>query len=217
MKERSEGLGYFALPGKRKRYRRAHQVRRPSILQEQLLAHVDDQDDGPHEYTLVKERKQPRSAPTKRRKRERLDRRVGRRMIIDIHLEVLDECQKGDNKLNQEDFFEILVQEFMAREFMNEENVPKEDVPKEKDVQSLDSGFREEDFVPKEGIPQEQVPSSDSGFREENLVPKEDFTRKDVHKEQVPSSDCGCREEDFLCKKNVPNKGVPCSDSGFGF
>ncbi|ANQ11073.1 SICA antigen [Plasmodium coatneyi] len=46
-------------------------------------------------------------------------------MIIDIHLEVLDESQKGDTKLIQENFFEILVQEFMRSEFIKEENVPK--------------------------------------------------------------------------------------------
>ncbi|ANQ06268.1 SICA antigen [Plasmodium coatneyi] len=68
-------------------------------------------------------------------------------MIIDIHLEVLDECQKGDTKLVQEDFFEILVQEFMGSKFIKEENIPKEqvsmvDVPKEH-VLCSDSGFLE--------------------------------------------------------------------------
>ncbi|ANQ07689.1 SICA antigen [Plasmodium coatneyi] len=104
-------------------------------------------------------------------------------MIIDIHLEVLDECQKGDTKLVQEDFFEILVQEFMGSEFIKQEKVPKDDVLVEQ-VPSSDFGFREEDFVSKEdvpmeqvsmfdglkeGIPEEEVPSSDSGFREERL------------------------------------------------
>ncbi|ANQ09708.1 SICA antigen [Plasmodium coatneyi] len=106
------------------------------FAQEQLPDHVDDQDDDPHEYTLVKERKQPRSTPQKRGKQ--VGKRAGRRMIIDIHLEVLNECQKGDTQLDQEDFFEILVQEFMGSEFMEDKNVPKEKVP------SSDSGFREE-------------------------------------------------------------------------
>ncbi|ANQ07742.1 SICA antigen [Plasmodium coatneyi] len=121
---------YFSLVGKsRKRYRRAYQARGPTV-QEQTLAHVDDQANGPHAYTLGKERK-PRSARTRRKKRA-----VRRRMIIDIHLEVLDECQKGDLHSTKEDFFEIIVEEFMGL------------------------GFREEDFVPKE-----HVQSSDSGFR----------------------------------------------------
>ncbi|ANQ07316.1 SICA antigen [Plasmodium coatneyi] len=126
---------YFGMLRKtRKRYRRAYQVLGPS-LQEQLLAHVDQS--GPHEYTLVKERR-PRSTPIKRKKKRGVRRRgVRRRMIIDIHLEVLDERQKGDLHSKKEDFFEILVREFMGSKFMKEDFVPKEQVP------SLDSGFRE--------------------------------------------------------------------------
>ncbi|ANQ05803.1 SICA antigen [Plasmodium coatneyi] len=123
---------YFGMLRKtRKRYRRAHQVRGPS-LEQQIVDHVDQ--DRPHAYTLVKKRK-PRSTPIKRRKKQGVGRRpvgrrggVRRRMIIDIHLEVLNECQMGDTKLVQEDFFEILVQEFMGSKFMEEENVPKEQV-----------------------------------------------------------------------------------------
>ncbi|ANQ08222.1 SICA antigen [Plasmodium coatneyi] len=98
---------------------------------EQLPDHVGQQD-GTHEYTLVKERK-PRSVSTgtKTSKKTAARRRVGRRMIIDIHLEVLDECQKGDLNSTKEDFFEILVQEFMGSKFMKEESAPTEDVPKE--------------------------------------------------------------------------------------
>ncbi|ANQ07731.1 SICA-like antigen [Plasmodium coatneyi] len=132
---------YFALPGKRrKRYGRAHQVRGPPPLEEQLPDHVDDQD-GPHEYTLVKKRRQPRSVPTRRK--EKVGKHVGRRgvgrrrMIIDIHLEVLDEYQREDLHSTKEDFLKIIVQEFMGCEFIEEENVPKEQAP------SSDSGFRE--------------------------------------------------------------------------
>ncbi|ANQ07521.1 SICA antigen [Plasmodium coatneyi] len=171
---------YFALPGKRKRYRSVPQVSSPpSLEEEQLLDRVDDQDDGPHEYTLVKEHKQPRSAPKegrmKRPKKQGVDspagrRAVGRRTIIDIHLEVLDECRKGDLHLTKEGFLKIIVEEFMGPQIIKQENVPKER------VLSSDSGFG---F----GVPEEQVPSSNSGFREEDFVPKED-----VPKEQVPSS-----------------------------
>ncbi|ANQ10953.1 SICA antigen [Plasmodium coatneyi] len=148
---------YFFLGKRRKRHRRAHQVSAPPSLGEQFLAHVEDQADGPHEYTLVKKRRKPRSAPVRRRKRERAARRVGHRTIIDIHLEVLDECQKGDLHSTKEDFFEILVREFMESEFMKEEIIPMKHVP------SLDSGFREEDFVSKDDVSKIEVPSSDSG------------------------------------------------------
>ncbi|ANQ10093.1 SICA antigen [Plasmodium coatneyi] len=122
----------------RKRYRRAPKALGPT-LEQQIVDHVEQQD-GPHEYYLVKERK-PRSTPIRRRKKRvaghrRAGRRgVRRRMIIDIHLEVLDEWQKGDLHSMKEDFFEILVQEFMGSKYMEEENVPKEQVP------SLDSAF----------------------------------------------------------------------------
>ncbi|ANQ07262.1 SICA antigen [Plasmodium coatneyi] len=157
---------YFGMLGKkRKRHKRAHQVRGPTV-QEQLHAHVGDQADGPHEYTLVKERRQPRSVPTRRKekvgKRSSRRRGVRRRMIIDIHLEVLDECQKGHLHSTKEDFFEILVQEFMGSGFIEENFLPKEQ------VQSSDSGCREEAFVPK------------------GRVAKEQASMVDVPKEQVP-------------------------------
>ncbi|ANQ07682.1 SICA antigen [Plasmodium coatneyi] len=122
---------FIFLRKKRQRYRRAHQVCGPPTLGEQLPDHVDDQYDGPHEYTLVKERRQPKSAPmrrTKRLKEQGVDGRVCHRTIIDIHLEVLDECQEGGLHSRKEDFFEILVQEFIGSDFIKEEFVPKEDV-----------------------------------------------------------------------------------------
>ncbi|ANQ08248.1 SICA antigen, partial [Plasmodium coatneyi] len=172
---------YFGILRKtRKRYRRAHQIRGPS-LEQKIVDHVDQ--DGP---------------------------------------QVLNECQKGDLHSTKEDFFEILVQEFMGSEFMKEENVPKEQVP------SSDSGFRV--HVPKEDFLKEDVPSSDSAFREDDFVPKEEFPSVDVPKEEFPSIDVpkecvpslnsGFREEESVPKEdvpggNVPEEQVPCSDSGF--
>eukprot|EP00366_Plasmodium_knowlesi_P001045 XP_002258542.1 SICA antigen [Plasmodium knowlesi strain H] len=129
---------YFGPLGKGgARFRRSPtEIPGPSV-QEQVLDHV--QQDSSHEYQLVKERK-PRSTPT----RTKRSGRVNRRTIIEIHFEVLDECQKGDTQLNQKDFLELLVQEFMGSEFM-EEQVPKEDVLME--------------GVPLELVPIENVPS----------------------------------------------------------
>ncbi|ANQ08496.1 SICA antigen, partial [Plasmodium coatneyi] len=149
---------YFFLGKKRRRHRREEQLISPPS-EEKLLDHVDDQADGPHAYTLVKERRQQRSTPQRGRKK-RAHRRgsgggVRRRTIIDIHLQVLDEYQKGDLHSTKEDFLQIIVHEFMGRNFVKGENVPKEQVPliniPEEQVQCLDSGFREEDFVPDEG------------------------------------------------------------------
>ncbi|SBO26098.1 SICAvar, type I (fragment) [Plasmodium knowlesi strain H] len=131
---------YFGPLGKGgPRFRRSPaEIRGPSV-QEQVLDHV--QQDSSHEYRLVKERK-PRSVPT----RTKRSGPVNRRTIIEIHFEVLDECQKGDTQLNQKDFLELLVQEFMGSELMEEEEqVPKEDVLME-------------------GVPMGRVPSLGSGF-----------------------------------------------------
>ncbi|CAA9989292.1 SICAvar, type I [Plasmodium knowlesi strain H] len=130
------------------RFRRSPaEIPGPSV-QEQVLDHVEEA--GPHEYQLVKERK-PRSAPT----RTKRSGRANRRTIIEIHFEVLDECQKGDTQLNQKDFLELLVQEFMGSEFMEEEQVPKEEVL----MESVPM-----EGVPMESIPLESVPSLGSGF-----------------------------------------------------
>ncbi|ANQ07162.1 SICA antigen [Plasmodium coatneyi] len=154
---------YFGMLRKtRKRYRRAPKALGPS-LEQQVVDHVDEQADGPHDYYIVKKRK-PRSTPIKRKKKRVPGRRhtghrgVRRRMIIDIHLEILDECQKGDLHLRKEDFFEILVKEFMGSEFIKEKKVP-----------CSDFRFGQEDFVPMEGVLMEHVPSLDSGFREGRL------------------------------------------------
>ncbi|CAA9988513.1 SICAvar, type I [Plasmodium knowlesi strain H] len=130
---------YFGPLGKGgPRFRRSPaEIPGPSI-QDHVLGHVDE--GAAHEYRLVKERK-PRSAPT----RTKRSGRVNRRTIIEIHFEVLDECQKGDTQLNQKDFLELLVQEFMGSEFMEEEQVPKEEVLMEP-------------------VPMELVPNLGSGF-----------------------------------------------------
>ncbi|ANQ06736.1 SICA antigen [Plasmodium coatneyi] len=146
---------YFTMGKRRRRHKRAHRVRGPPSLEEQPLDHVDDEADGSHEYTLVKER-QPRRWP----RRSPGKKPVSRRTIIDIHLEVLDECQREDLHSTKEDFFEILVQAFMGSNFIKEEKVPKEYVLKEQ-VPSSVSEFREEDFVPKEDVPMEEVRSSE--------------------------------------------------------
>ncbi|CAA9988648.1 SICAvar, type I [Plasmodium knowlesi strain H] len=135
---------YFGPLGKGgARFRRSPAEIPGSSVQEQVLGHVHE--GAAHEYQLVKERK-PRSAPT----RTKRSGPVNRRTIIEIHFEVLDECQKGDTQLNQKDFLELLVQEFMGSEFMEEEQVPMEEVLME--------------AVPMESIPMERVPNLGSGL-----------------------------------------------------
>ncbi|CAA9986089.1 SICAvar, type I (fragment) [Plasmodium knowlesi strain H] len=142
---------YFAQLRKIRLYRRAPlRIPGPSV-QEQLLDHVEEA--GPHEYQLVKERKPPSvPARTKRSGRDPADGgRVNRRTIIKIHFELVDECQKGNTKLTQNDFLELLVQEFMGSELMEEEEqVSKEEV--------LMQG------VPMESVPMERVPILGSVF-----------------------------------------------------
>ncbi|CAA9990857.1 SICAvar, type I (fragment) [Plasmodium knowlesi strain H] len=136
---------YFGPLGKGgPRFRRSPaEIPGPSV-QEQVLDHVQ-QEAGPHEYRLVKERK-PRSSPT----RTKRSGRVNRRTIIEIHFEVLDECQKGNTQLAQKDFLELLVQEFMGSEFMEVEQFPMENVLMES--------------LPMERVSIEEVPSLGSGL-----------------------------------------------------
>ncbi|CAA9987642.1 SICAvar, type I (fragment), partial [Plasmodium knowlesi strain H] len=141
---------YFAQLRKIRLYRRAPlRIPGPSV-QEQLLDHVEEA--GPHEYRLVKERKPPSvPARTKRSGRDPAGGgRVNRRTIIKIHFELVDECQKGNTKLTQNDFLELLVREFMGSEFMEEEQVSKEEVLME--------------GVPMESVPMERVPILGSVF-----------------------------------------------------
>ncbi|SBO23447.1 SICAvar, type I (fragment) [Plasmodium knowlesi strain H] len=120
---------YFAQLRKIRLYRTAPlRIPGPSV-QEQVLDHVEEA--GSHEYQLVKERKPPSvPARTKRSARDPAGGgRVNRRTIIKIHFELVDECQKGNTKLTQNDFLELLVREFMGSEFMEEEEqVSKEEV-----------------------------------------------------------------------------------------
>ncbi|CAA9989593.1 SICAvar, type I [Plasmodium knowlesi strain H] len=145
---------YFGPLGKGgPRFRRSPaEIPGPSV-QEHLLDHVEEA--GPHEYRLVKERK-PRSAPT----RTKRSGGVNRRTIIEIHFEVLDECQKGDTQLNQKDFLELLVQEFMGSELMEEEQVPKEEVL----MEAVPMEGVPMELVPIEEVPMERVPSLGSGL-----------------------------------------------------
>ncbi|SBO24877.1 SICAvar, type I [Plasmodium knowlesi strain H] len=159
---------YFGPLGKGgPRFRRSPTEIPGSSVQEQVLDHL--QQDSSHEYQLVKERK-PRSAPT----RTKRSGPVNRRTIIEIHFEVLDECQKGDTQLNQKDFLELLVQEFMGSEFMEEEQVPMEEeqVP------------MEEEQVPMEEVPMEEVPMEEVPMEE---VPMESLPMEGVPIEEVPS------------------------------
>ncbi|OTN68782.1 SICAvar type I [Plasmodium knowlesi] len=145
---------YFGPLGKGgPRFRRSPAEIPGSSIQEHLLDHVEEA--GPHEYQLVKERK-PRSAPT----RTKRSGPVNRRTIIEIHFEVLDECQKGDTQVNQKDFLELLVQEFMGSELMEEEQVPKEEL-------FMEGVPMEEvpmESIPLEQVPMERVPNLGSGF-----------------------------------------------------
>ncbi|ANQ07926.1 SICA-like antigen [Plasmodium coatneyi] len=114
---------YFTLGKRRRRYRRAHPVRGPPTLEEQLLDNVEQEDItigyAPYGYDMVKVRE-----PRHRRKMQQR-KRVTCKTIIDIHFEVLDECQKGDTKLVHKDFIKIIVEEYMSSECKKEKNIEK--------------------------------------------------------------------------------------------
>ncbi|KJP86078.1 hypothetical protein AK88_04269 [Plasmodium fragile] len=102
---------YFAYLAKRRRtYRTVRDVPSPP-LDEEILDHL--QRDAPppdYGYTLVRDRR-PASAAARRR-RGRRPPRVHKRTIIELHLEVLNECDAADWENVQEDYWKIVVEEF---------------------------------------------------------------------------------------------------------
>ncbi|KJP85620.1 hypothetical protein AK88_04733 [Plasmodium fragile] len=104
---------YFALLGKRKRtrYRTIRDVPSPP-LDEEILQHLQRGDLPPPDYgyTMVTDR-QPGRLRARRRRRHP---RVHKLTIIELHLEVLHECEATAWENVQDDYLHILVEEFMG-------------------------------------------------------------------------------------------------------
>ncbi|GAB69418.1 hypothetical protein PCYB_001660 [Plasmodium cynomolgi strain B] len=106
---------------RRRRYKHMEQMRGPS-LEEEITDHMEHVNipTASFGYTMTKRRPSLRSTPQKQHKR------VNKRTIIDIHLEVLDECKKADWELTKQDLLEILALEFMQKEHsacMKDQNI----------------------------------------------------------------------------------------------
>ncbi|KJP86090.1 hypothetical protein AK88_04281 [Plasmodium fragile] len=105
---------YFAHLGTKRRrtYRTMRDVpSRP--LDEEILQHLQRGELPPdYGYTLIRDRR-PASAAEHRRRRHP---RVHKRTIIELHLEVLHECEATEWESVKHDYLQILVQEF-AQEF----------------------------------------------------------------------------------------------------
>ncbi|KJP86071.1 hypothetical protein AK88_04262 [Plasmodium fragile] len=102
---------YFAHLGKQRRrtYRTVRDVPSPPV-DEDILQHL--QRGGPppdYGYTLIRDR-QPASTRARRRRHPR----VHKRTIIELHLEVLNECEAADWENVKDDYLHILVEEFMG-------------------------------------------------------------------------------------------------------
>ncbi|KJP86042.1 hypothetical protein AK88_04299 [Plasmodium fragile] len=104
---------YFAYLGKKRRrtYRTIRDVPSPP-LDEEILDHLQRGDLPPPDYgyTLVRDR---HPASTSGRGRSP---RVHKRTIIELHLEVLNECEVADWESVKDDYLQIVVEEF-AQQF----------------------------------------------------------------------------------------------------
>ncbi|KJP86087.1 hypothetical protein AK88_04278 [Plasmodium fragile] len=101
---------YFAYLAKRRRtYRTVRDVPSPP-LDEEILDHLQRGDLPPPDYgyTLVRDR-QPASTPARRGQRPP---RVNRRTIIELHLEVLHECEAAEWENVKDDYLQIVLEEF---------------------------------------------------------------------------------------------------------
>ncbi|KJP85107.1 hypothetical protein AK88_05259 [Plasmodium fragile] len=102
---------YFAYLAKRRRtYRTVRDVPSPP-LDEEILDHLQRGEPPPdYGYTMIRDTR-PGRLPAARRRRQP---RVNRRTIIELHLEVLNECEATEWQHVKEDYLQILVQEFMG-------------------------------------------------------------------------------------------------------
>ncbi|KJP84924.1 hypothetical protein AK88_05444 [Plasmodium fragile] len=109
---------YFAYLGQRRRrtYRTIRDVPSPP-LDEDILDHLQRGERPPPDfgYTLVRDR-QPRRLPAARRRRQP---RVHKRTIIELHLEVLNECEATVWENVKDDYWKIVVEEF-AQDLMRD-------------------------------------------------------------------------------------------------
>ncbi|KJP85117.1 hypothetical protein AK88_05256 [Plasmodium fragile] len=104
---------YFAYLAKRRRtYRTVRDVPSPP-LDEDILEHLQRGDLPPpdYDYTMVRDR-QPASTSARRRRSPR----VHTRTIIELHLEVLHECEATEWENAKDDYLQIVVEQF-AQEF----------------------------------------------------------------------------------------------------
>ncbi|KJP88229.1 hypothetical protein AK88_02176 [Plasmodium fragile] len=103
---------YFAYLGKKRRrmFRTVRDVPSPP-LDEEILEHLQRAELPPpaYGYTMIRDT-QPASTSARRRRQPR----VHKRTIIDLHLEVLNECEVTEWEHVKDDYWQILVQEFMG-------------------------------------------------------------------------------------------------------
>ncbi|KJP84678.1 hypothetical protein AK88_05690, partial [Plasmodium fragile] len=104
---------YFAHLGKQRRrtYRTVRDVPSPP-LDEEILQHLQRGELPPpaYGYTMIRDT-QPASAAERRGQRPP---RVHKRTIIELHLEVLNECEATEWENVKDDYLHILVEEFMG-------------------------------------------------------------------------------------------------------
>ncbi|KJP89172.1 hypothetical protein AK88_01258 [Plasmodium fragile] len=103
---------YFAYLGqkRRRKFRTVRDVPSPP-LDEEILDHLQRGELPPPDYgyTMIRDR-QPASAAERRPRHTR----VHKRTIIELHLEVLNECEATEWENVKHDYLQILVEEFMG-------------------------------------------------------------------------------------------------------
>ncbi|KJP85429.1 hypothetical protein AK88_04932 [Plasmodium fragile] len=111
---------YFAYLGHKRRrtYRTVRDIPSPP-LDDEILQHLQRGELPPPDYgyTMIRDRRRPSAAE----RRGQRPPRVHKRTIIELHLEVLNECEATEWENVKEDYLHILVEAF-ARDLMREQH-----------------------------------------------------------------------------------------------
>ncbi|KJP84773.1 hypothetical protein AK88_05594, partial [Plasmodium fragile] len=147
---------YFAFLGHKRRrtYRTVRDVPSPP-LDEVILDHLQRGDLPPPDYgyTMIRDR-QPGRLPAQRRRRGRRPPRVHKRTIIELHLEVLHECEAAEWENVKDDYLQILVEEFMGGNHGHSSSL---------DVCTPDDGLATQDSTTNTDSPTRDKPTDSDG------------------------------------------------------
>ncbi|KJP84902.1 hypothetical protein AK88_05463 [Plasmodium fragile] len=184
---------YFAHLGHKRRrtYRTVRDVPSPP-LDEEILQHLQRGHLPPpvYGYTMVRDR-QPCRLPAARRRRR--PPRVRTRTIIELHLEVLNECDAAEWENVKDDYLQILVEQFMGG---------NNTCTSSSDVCTPDDGLATQDSTTNAASPTRDPPTYSDGT--DTCPPNEEDRWNCIKNIQLPTDPCPPTDDDpWSCMENI--------------